>query len=89
MADSDYSVDGEDPSDDEYVGPRGGSSTRAQAAGKKKAQAKVPEKLRQRKAWENEHSEAAPAATEEAKEPDEDIVETNIQLIEEDRKRKR
>jgi len=90
MADSDYSYDGQDASDDEYVGPKSGSSSQAQDPSKRKGQPKAPERKAQ--AWarrgstpdEEFHYTPAEEAVEE-----EEIQEKSLQQIEEDRKRKR
>lgn len=85
MADSDYEYDGEDPSDDEYIGSKGAASTRtqqAQPAAASKKKAKEPA----RKAWETEYSRTVEKTV--AVEEDESLGQT-VQEREEARKRKR
>ncbi|KAF2710997.1 hypothetical protein K504DRAFT_481012 [Pleomassaria siparia CBS 279.74] len=93
MADSDYSGSGEDVSDDEYVGPKGGSSSRPQAATRKRAPlpARAPEKPK-KQAWETEEKDPddiVTAEVEEMEEEDPEVLARTLQEREEDRKRKR
>lgn len=90
MADSDYEYEGEDGSDDEYVGSKNGSSLRAQPPGKRKTQGRTTERKAQ--AWARRGStpvedfEYTPA---EEEVEDDVIPEQSLQQIEEERKRKR
>jgi transcription initiation factor TFIIH subunit 2 len=91
MADSDYEFEGDDGSEDEYVASRDSSTSRAQAAGRRKAQPKVAE--RKAHAWarrgstppEDEYD--SPIGEEE--EEEEILPQKSLQHMEEDRKRKR
>jgi transcription initiation factor TFIIH subunit 2 len=92
MADSDYSFDGDDGSDEEYVGSRDQSVSRTQAPGKTKAQPKATE--RKAHAWARrgstppeEEFQYIPADDEDE---EEDVApQQSLQQIEEERKRKR
>ena len=84
MADSDYEFEGDDGSDDEYVGTKSSSSTRVQAPGKRRTQEKEkPRKL----AWERSEAVAHEVST--IEEADDGTIEQSVQEREEDRKRKR
>lgn len=90
MADSDYEYEDDNASDDEYMGSKSSPGVRQQAAGKRKAQEKAPERKAQ--AWARRGStppedfEYTPA---EEDADDETIPEKTLQQIEEERKRKR
>lgn len=93
MADSDYEFDGDDGSDEEYMGSRDSSTSRAQTVGKRKAQPKVTE--RKAHAWARRGStppddefEYIPAEEDEEEEED-TAPQKSLQQIEEERKRKR
>jgi transcription initiation factor TFIIH subunit 2 len=92
MADSDYSFDGDDGSDDEYVGSRAQSASRTQAPGRTKAQPKATE--RKAHAWArrgstppDEEFQYIPAEDEDDEE--DAAPQQTLQQIEEERKRKR
>jgi transcription initiation factor TFIIH subunit 2 len=92
MGDSDYEFDGDDGSDEEYVGSRDSSTSRAQTVGKRKVQPKATE--RKAHAWARrgstppeEESEYVPA--EEEEEEEDTTPQKSLQQIEEERKRKR
>jgi hypothetical protein len=92
MGDSDYEFDGDDGSDEEYVGSRDSSTSRAQTVSKRKSQPKVPE--RKAHAWARrgstppeEEFEYIPA--EEEEEEEDTTPQKSLQQIEEERKRKR
>jgi transcription initiation factor TFIIH subunit 2 len=88
MPDSDYDFDDEG-SEDEYVGPRSGtSSTRAQStAGSKRRKVEVPVKeAPRRQAWETEDSRTVQKTVQAA---DDDTPGQSVQEKEEERKRKR
>ena len=89
MADSDYSFEGEDGSDEEYVGSRAsssrpGPSNRAQGTSKRRAKDDLPPPKRH--AWETEYSRTVEKTTV----PVEDgSLGQSVQEREEERKRKR
>ncbi|KAL5118813.1 hypothetical protein ACEQ8H_003316 [Pleosporales sp. CAS-2024a] len=90
MPDSDYSFDGDDGSDDEYVGsraepPKSSSSTRA-AEGTRKKQAKDDRPAPKRHAWETEDSRTVAKTVIAA---DDGSLGKSVQEKEEERKRKR
>lgn len=83
MADSDYDFEDEG-SEEEYVGSRGSSNTRAQTTAKK--QAKEPRKL---KAWESAARSESPESAVSVEEADDGTIQQSVQEREEARKRKR
>jgi len=95
MADSDYSIDGSDVSDDEYVGPKASSSTNTRtqpiAAGKRRTQAPALAPAKKKQAWEPATAEEADAERAEVEEDaeEEELLERSLQEREEERKRKR
>lgn len=81
MADSDYDYE-EDASDDEYIGAKSASSSRAQASEKRKTQekpAQVPAFLSRR----------SPGYTVPVMEAEDGTIQRSVQEREEERKRKR
>lgn len=84
MDDSDYDYE-EDASDDEYIGDRSGTSSRAQTQSKRRAQ----EKPRKLQAWQTERSLQAPEYTTTVAEADDGTIKQSVQEREEERKRKR
>jgi transcription initiation factor TFIIH subunit 2 len=85
MADSDYDFE-DDGSDDEYIGSRAPSASRA---GPSTSKRKGQEKPRKLQAWETDRSLSAPTYTVTVEEGDDGTIKQSVQEKEEDRKRKR
>jgi transcription initiation factor TFIIH subunit 2 len=92
MNDSDYDYD-EDASDDEYIGPKQSTSSRAAAPAKRKTQQKEKARQPQAPAWQRRERSATPEQEYNLDDVVEDLEDGTVvrsaQEIEEERKRKR